>query len=232
MGKQVTCIILDDEPFAVRLLEDYCNKISFLEVVYAGDDPYKVLELLNSDAIDIIFIDIQMPELTGMELMDMAKSHHNFIITSAYREYALEAFKYNVMDFLLKPVSFGRFYQSVEKYMRWQQSFNDKARTEHLIVKADRKLHKVLVDSILYIEALKDYIRIHTTEDKIIVHGNMKDIIKKLPTGEFLRIHRSYIIPVNHIKTLEGNRIWIGNSLHFPVGETYRKKVAEYFNAE
>lgn len=232
MEKQVTCIILDDEPFAVKLLEDYCNKISFLKVVYAGDNAYKVLELLNSDAIDIVFIDIQMPELTGMELMDLVKSEHNFIITSAYREYALEAFKYNVMDFLLKPISFGRFYQSVEKFMRWKNTFQDKSGPEHLIVKADRKLHKVLVDSILYIEALKDYIRIHTKEDRIVVHGNMKDIIRKLPPGEFLRIHRSYIIPVKHIKTLEGNRIFIGNSLQFPVGETYRKKVAEYFNAE
>lgn len=232
MGNQVTCIILDDEPFAVRLLEDYANKIPFLKVIYAGSDAYKVIELLNSQAIDIVFIDIQMPELTGMELMDMVRNHHNFIITSAYQEYALDAFRFNVIDFLVKPVSFSRFYQSVEKYLQWQETFTAKNKPDHFFVKADRKLYKISVDSILYIEGLKDYIRIHTTEDKIVVHGNMKDILKKLPLGEFLRIHRSYIIPVKHIKILEGNRIRIGESLQLPVGETYRKKVAEYFRGK
>ena len=226
---QVSCIILDDEPFAVQLLEDYARKIPFLEITYAGSDVYKVIELLNRKPVDIVFIDIQMPELTGMELMNMLRNHHNFIITSAYQEYALDAFSYNVIDFLLKPISFSRFYQSVEKYLQWQETFTEKKKLDHFFVKANRKLHKVSPSSILYIEGLKDYIRIHTSDDRIVVHENMKDIIKKLPVDEFLRIHRSYIIPVKRIKALEGNLISIGDSLQLPVGETYRKKVAEYF---
>ena len=229
MANQISCIILDDEPFAVQLLEDYARKVPFLEIIYAGSDVYKVIELLNRKSVDVVFIDIQMPELTGMELMNMVTKNHNFIITSAYQEYALDAFRYNVIDFLLKPVNFSRFYQSVEKYLQWQDTFSGKSKSDHFVVKADRKLHKVSASSILYIEGLKDYIRIHTNDDKIVVHGNMKDIIKKLPVGEFLRIHRSYIIPVKRIKTLEGNLISIGDSLQLPVGETYRKKVAEYF---
>ena len=229
MANQVSCIILDDEPFAVQLLEEYARKVPFLEIIYAGSDVFKVIELLNSKLVDIVFIDIQMPELTGMELMNMVRNRHNFIITSAYQEYALDAFRFNVIDFLLKPVSFSRFYQSVEKYLRWKETFTEKNKSDHFFVKADRKLHKVSPSSILYIEGLKDYIRIHTNDDKIVVHENMKDIIKKLPVGEFLRIHRSYIIPVKRIRTLEGNLINIGDSLQLPVGETYRKKVTEYF---
>jgi two-component system LytT family response regulator len=226
--KTISCIILDDEPLAVKLLHDYAQKIAELEVVYAGSDVYKVIDLLRSKTIDLIFLDIQMPELTGMEIMQLFNREHNFIITSAYQEYALDAYQFKVVDFLLKPITFNRFYQAVEKFIQWQESFQRTPVTGHLMVKADRKHHQVAVDTIIYIEGLKDYIRIHTANDKIIVWENMKDILEKLPAQQFIRIHRSYIIPVNKIKLIEGNRVQLQNQEYLPIGETYRKMVADW----
>ena len=232
MEKPITCIILDDEPFAVQLLQDYAAKISALKVIYAGEDAYKVVDLLNSRSIDLIFIDLQMPELTGMEVMQMFKDHHNFIITSAYRGYALDAFKFNVIDFLLKPITFQTFHQSVQKYLQWRQRFVKPAAADHFFVKADRKQYRIDFTSICYIEGLKDYLRIHTEENKIVMHGNMKDILEKLPRDQFIRIHRSYIIPLNHIKVIEGSRIQLKNEIQLPIGETYKKPLLEWVRTE
>ncbi len=227
--KTISCIILDDEPLAVKLVHDYAQKIAELQVVYAGSDVYKAIDILRSQEIDLIFLDIQMPELTGMEIMQLFNKDHNFIITSAYQEYALDAYQFKVVDFLLKPITFNRFYQAVEKFIQWQPGVQPApVATGHLMVKADRKHHQVALDSILYIEGLKDYIRIHTLDDKIIVWDNMKDILEKLPSQQFIRIHRSYIIPVNKIKLIEGNRVQMQNLDYLPIGETYRKMMADW----
>lgn len=234
MDTPINTIILDDEPFAVRLLKDYAEKVPSLHIIYAGSDTYKVLELLKQYTSSLVFIDLQMPQLSGMEIMEMSHhSDHNFIITSAYQEYALDAFKYKVIDFLVKPISFQRFYDSVEKYLAWQRSFktdnNHPAESKELYIKSERKVYRIVPEEILYIEGLKDYIRIHTSSDKIIAHENMKDIIEMLPTNKFLRIHRSYIIPKGKIKMLEGNSISLDGNIRLPIGETYRKIVKATF---
>jgi DNA-binding LytR/AlgR family response regulator len=235
MGGPINTIILDDEPFAVRLLKDYAEKVSSLNIIYAGSDTYKVLELLKEYTDSLVFIDLQMSELSGMEIMQMSNnSQNNFIITSAYQEYALDAFKYKVIDFLVKPISFQRFYDSVEKYLAWQNSFktvsNSFAKSRDFYIKAERKIYRIIPEEIIYIEGLKDYIRIHTKNDKIIAHENMKDIIEMLPKNEFLRIHRSYIIPSGKIKILEGNSICLDGDIRLPIGETYRKVIKAKFN--
>ncbi len=231
MEKPINTIILDDEPFAVRLIKDYAEKVPALNIIYAGSDTYKVLELLKEHAQTLVFIDLQMPELGGMEIMQMSSnSQHNFIITSAYQEYALDAFKFRVIDFLLKPISFQRFYESVEKFLDWQKSFHTTSASREFYIKAERKIYRIQPEEILYIEGLKDYIRIHTRREKIIAYENMKDIIEKLPKNEFLRIHRSYIIPLGKINMLEGNRIWICEDIPLPIGETYRKMIKAKFN--
>ncbi|NML39971.1 response regulator transcription factor [Chitinophaga sp. G-6-1-13] len=229
MKKKINCIILDDEPFAVKLIADYASKVPQLNVLYADSDVYKAIEVLNRETVDLIFLDIQMPQLTGIELMQLFNQKHNFIIISAYAEYALDAFQFHVVDFLLKPVTFNRFYQSVEKYTRWQETFQTTDDTDNsLFVKADRKHYKIATDDILYIEGLKDYIRIHTTDEKIMVLETMKDILEKLPPKQFVRIHRSYIIPLNKIKLIEGNQIQMIDGTFLPIGETYRKLVGEW----
>ena len=231
MENRTKIIILDDEPHAVRLLKDYAEKISTFKIIYSGNDTYKVLELFKEQSNILVFIDLQMPELSGLEIMQMNKSfQHNFIITSAYQEYALEAFKYKVIDFLVKPITFSRFHESVQKYLDWQNSFNATSKKSELYIKAERKIYRIIPEDIIYIEGLKDYIRIHIKGDKIIVYENMKDIIERLPNNKFLRIHRSYIIPIEKIKLLEGNRIWLYDDIRLPIGETYRKEIKALFS--
>ncbi|ABQ06978.1 MULTISPECIES: LytR/AlgR family response regulator transcription factor [Flavobacterium] len=228
--KKINCIILDDEPFAVKLLADYASKVPRLNVLYADSDVFKAIEILNNESVDLVFIDIQMPQLTGLELMQMFNQKHNFIITSAYPEYALDVFQFHVIDYLLKPIVFNRFYQSVEKFIRWQETFQNLDSEDYLFVKADRKHHKIATDHILYIEGLKDYIRIHTKDEKIMVLENMKDILEKLPLNQFVRIHRSFIIPKNKIKVIEGNQIKMTNGEFLPIGETYRKLISDWLS--
>jgi DNA-binding LytR/AlgR family response regulator len=191
---------------------------------------FKAIEILNNETVDLIFLDIQMPQLTGIELMQLFNQKYNFIITSAYSEYALDTYQFHVIDFLLKPITFNRFYQSVEKYRRWREAFQNSKTEDFLFVKADRKHYKIATNSILYIEGLKDYIRIHTDTEKLIVLENMKDILEKLPKNKFVRIHRSYIIPLNKIKIIEGNRIQMTNGEYLPIGETYRNLISEWTN--
>jgi two-component system LytT family response regulator len=230
MKKKINCIILDDEPFAVQLIADYASKIPQLHVLYADSDVFQAIEVLNRETVDLIFIDIQMPQLTGIELMQLFNHKHNFIITSAYPQYALDAYQFHVIDFLVKPVTFNRFYQSIEKYNRWQENFQNQDTDNFLFVKADRKHYKIATDTILFIEGLKDYIRIHTSTEKIMVLENMKDILEQLPQNQFVRIHRSYIIPLDKIKVIEGNQIQMSDGTFLPIGETYRKLVGEWLN--
>jgi len=228
--KKINCIILDDEPFAVKLMADYASKVPRLNVLYADSDVFKAIEILNTEVVDLVFIDIQMPQLTGIELMQMFNQKHNFIITSAYPDYALDVFQFHVIDYLLKPIVFNRFYQSVEKFIRWQETFQNHQTEDFLFVKADRKHHKIATENILYIEGLKDYIRIHTKGEKVMVLENMKDILEKLPINQFVRIHRSYIIPKNKIKIIEGNQIQLISGENLPIGETYRKLVSDWLS--
>ncbi|RAJ08338.1 LytTR family two component transcriptional regulator [Chitinophaga skermanii] len=228
INNKINCIILDDEPFAVKLMADYVSKVPQLNLLYADCDVFKAMDVLKTQAVDLVFLDIQMPQLTGIELMQLFNRQHNFIITSAYPQYALEAYQFHVIDFLLKPITFTRFYQSIEKYTRWQETFQLTGRDDSLFVKADRKHYKIAPSSILYIEGLKDYIRIHTTTEQIMVLENMKDIIEKLPTKQFVRIHRSYIIPLDKIRVIEGNQVQMVDGTYLPIGETYRKMVGEW----
>ncbi len=228
MKKKINCIILDDEPLAVKLIRDYASKVPQLNVLYADSDVFRAIEVIERESVDLIFIDIQMPQLTGIELIRMFNQKHNFIITSAYPEYALDAYQFHVIDFLVKPVTFNRFYQSVEKYKRWQETFQNQEKDDFLLVKADRKHYKIAPNSILYIEGLKDYIRIHTDTEKILVLENMKNILEKLPANQFVRIHRSYIIPFSKIKVIEGYQIQLTNGIYLSIGETYRKLVSEW----
>lgn len=228
--KPINCIILDDEPFAVKLLADYASKVPQLNVLYAGCDVFKAMEVLNSEMVDLIFIDIQMPQLTGIEFMQLFNQNHNFVITSAYSKYALDGYQFRVIDFLLKPITFGKFYQSIEKYNHWRETFHIPKTDDFLFVKADRKHYKISINSIRYIEGLKDYIRIHTDVEKIMVLDTMKNILNTLPKHKFVRIHRSYIIPFEKIKIIEGNRIQLINDTFLPIGETYRKLISNWVN--
>ena len=227
--KKINCLILDDEYLAVQLLENYAEKSGLLNVIYAGTDVQDALDFLNNQPIDLVFLDIQMPQLTGFELMALHKNH-TFVLTTAYPNFALEAFKFHVIDYLLKPITFDVFCKSIEKFKHFNQYKIDVNENNEVITfKADRKIYRIEINAILHIEGLKDYVKVHTDSEKIMFLENMKDIIHKLPKGKFVRIHRSYILPIDKVKIIEGNRIIMKNGTDFIIGETYKQEIKRLF---
>jgi len=229
----INCIILDDEPMAVALLSKYVDKIQNLNLVKATTNPFEVLEFTNSNSVDVIFIDIQMPELTGIQLMEMLGNKTKFVITSAYSEYALQGYEHNVIDYLLKPVSFDRFYKAVVKVQEVfkEQTFTNVIAAEEksddfLFVKTDGKLIKINLNDLQFVEGLKDYLYLHLKNEKLIVLDTLKDFELKLPNN-FMRVHKSYIVRLDQIESIERNRIFIQNKI-IPVGDTYKTKFQDW----
>lgn len=232
----INCIILDDEPMAVALLSKYVDKIQSLNLVKATTNPFEVLEFTNSNSVDVVFIDIQMPELTGIQLMEMLGNKTKFVITSAYSEYALQGYEHNVIDYLLKPVSFDRFYKAVLKV---QEVFKEQAFTkvitaeeksdDFLFVKTDGKLIKVNLNDLQFVEGLKDYLYLHLKNEKLIVLDTLKDFELKLPNN-FMRVHKSYIVRLDQIQSIERSRIFIQNKI-IPVGDTYKERFQQWVNS-
>lgn len=232
----INCIILDDEPMAVALLSKYVDKIQNLNLVKATTNPFEVLEFTNSNSVDVVFIDIQMPELTGIQLMEMLGNKTKFVITSAYSEYALQGYEHNVIDYLLKPVSFDRFYKAVLKV---QEVFKEQAFTkvitaeeksdDFLFVKTDGKLIKVNLNDLQFVEGLKDYLYLHLKNEKLIVLDTLKDFELKLPNN-FMRVHKSYIVRLDQIHSIERSRIFIQNKI-IPVGDTYKERFQQWLNS-
>ena len=223
---KINCIILDDEPLAVKLLNKHASENENLNVFLATTEVFEVIDFLKKEKIDLIFTDIQMPELTGIQLMKIINDQQKFIVTTAYSTYALESFNFNVIDYLLKPITKERFDLSVKKYLDFfsQQQANQ---STFLFVKTDGKQVKVNFSELIYIESLKDYIRIHTKTEKIIVLETMKSFESKLPSN-FKRIHRSFIINIDYLTSIDGNSVYLGQK-NIPIGETYRKEIKEYF---
>ena len=234
--KVINCIILDDEPMAVALLSKYVDKIQNLNLVKATTNPFEVLEFTYSNSVDVVFIDIQMPELTGIQLMEMLGNKTKFVITSAYSEYALQGYEHNVIDYLLKPVSFDRFYKAVLKV---QEVFKEQAFTkvitaeeksdDFLFVKTDGKLIKVNLNDLQFVEGLKDYLYLHLKNEKLIVLDTLKDFELKLPNN-FMRVHKSYIVRLDQIQSIERSRIFIQNKI-IPVGDTYKERFQQWVNS-
>lgn len=229
----INCIILDDEPMAVALLSKYVDKIQNLNLVKATTNPFEVIEFTNSNSVDVIFIDIQMPELTGIQLMEMLGNKTKFVITSAYSEYALQGYEHNVIDYLLKPVSFDRFYKAVVKVQEVfkEQTFTnviaaEEKSDEFLFVKTDGKLIKINLNDLQFVEGLKDYLYLHLKNEKLIVLDTLKDFVLKLPNN-FMRVHKSYIVRLDQIESIERNRLFIQNKI-IPVGDTYKTKFQDW----
>ncbi|RYZ97724.1 MAG: response regulator transcription factor, partial [Sphingobacteriaceae bacterium] len=224
-----------DEPLALNILEDYISKMPFLQLVKATTNPIEALTLVQAGAADLVFLDVQMPELTGIQFLKIANGKAKVILTTAYPEYALEGYELDVVDYLLKPIAFDRFYKAVQKaqailqpsatpapaaphiQLQQQQDFVN----DFIFVKTEHKIQKVYLHNILFIEGLKDYISIFTTTERIITLQNMKKMEDALPEKYFIRVHRSYIVSIDKIDSIERSRIFIGDKI-IPVGDTYR----------
>jgi len=228
----IRCLVVDDEPLALDILEDYISKVPFLTLVKTTTSAIEGLSLVQSDAIDLVFLDVQMPELTGIQFLKIINGKCDVILTTAYSQYALDGYELDVVDYLLKPIAFDRFYKAAQKVLQNSGNTNSSApevisvqkNHDFIFVKTEHKIQKIYLDDILYIEGLKDYISIFTRSERIITLQNMKKMEESLPSKSFIRVHKSYIIALGKIESIERSRIQIGEKI-IPIGDTYR----EYF---
>lgn len=228
------CVIVDDEPLAVQLLSDYVRKTPDLELAAAFSNPIEALQYLQGHSGLLLFLDVQMPELTGIQVMKILNQRLPVILTTAYEQYALEGYEHDVVDYLLKPISYDRFYQAVQKVQSRMpprstaETAEPKptAARDYFFLKTEYRIQRVDFDAIYYLEGQGDYVAVHTQHGRIFTLENMKDLEQELPGEAFLRVHRSYIVSLSKIEYIERNRILI-NGERIPVSDSYKKIVAE-----
>jgi len=226
----MTCIIIDDEPLAVDLLTAYASKIEDLEVIGSFNNPIEALKVLRESTVDILFLDIQMPEITGVEFKKIIHPDIKVIFTTAYSEYALESYDLNAVDYLLKPITFQRFLKAVEKVQNKSVASVNHKDNDYMFVKTEYRHQKLMFSDILYLKGLSDYVAIQPKDSKVLTLQNMKDIEHNLPQNKFIRVHKSYIVSLEHIDYIERNRIIIQGE-HIPIGATYKDAFWDKINS-
>jgi len=231
-------MVIDDEPLAIQLLANHISKVPFLELASTFNNPMEGLISFNSNPVDLIFLDIQMPQLTGIQFMKLLQNRAQVIISSAYEQYAIEGFEHNVTDYLLKPISFERFYKAVEKAYNLKnpahklESKQDlyPATGGYIFVKVETRMVRVELDDILFIEGLKNYVSIYTKTQRIVTLQVMKQLEEILPTTRFVRVHKSYIIALDKINSIERQEIYIKDRI-IPIGITYQEQFFKMLDA-
>jgi DNA-binding LytR/AlgR family response regulator len=212
---KLKCIIVDDEPMARKVLQEYIEDIDFLELVGKAENPVKANALLAQVDADLILLDINMPMLSGIEYLRTAASLPMVIITTAYAEYAIEGFELDVIDYLVKPFSFERFLKACNKAKEFHshtQTPVTGSKSDHFFIKCDGRIEKVLYTELLYVEAMLNYVILHTDSRKMIAYLTIKSMVEQLPADIFLKVHKSYIINMSKIKSIEGNEISLGGA--------------------
>lgn len=252
--EKIRCLAVDDEPLALDILANYINKMPSLTLVKTCTDPLEALSLIQQGKVDLLFLDIQMPTLTGIQFLRVMNGKCKTILTTAYSEYALEGYEYDVADYLLKPISFERFLKAVQKAVGQlavvseqpsvsreqplvgssQSSIGNEntdtlssptttqQQLDFIFVKTEYKIQKINLSDILYLEGLKDYVSIYTTAERILTLQTMKKMEEMLPSNRFVRVHKSYIVSLEKIETIERQRIFIGKNT-IPVGDSFQK---------
>ena len=233
---KVRCLIVEDEPLARNLLAEYVKKVSNLELVETCSSPLQALEVLRNNAIDLMFLDIQMPEITGITLLKTLQKKPLVILTTAYSEYALESYELDVVDYLLKPITFDRFLRAVDKASHrlsapaaGPETTASEPERSFVFVKDGTKLVKVNFDDILYVEGLKDYVTIVTKAQKIVSLQRLKTLEAQLPADKFIRVHHSYIIALKAIDSIHRGEVRIGAHV-IPVSESYKTTFKEFID--
>lgn len=221
---EIKCIITDDEPIARKGLRSYIEKIDFLTLTGECEDAIQLNTMLKTTPPDLLFLDIEMPHISGIELLSSIHNPPKVIIISAYEQYALKGYELDVVDYLLKPVSFERFLKAVNKVHDLLEKETKNTGEKYVFVKSDKQLKKILLKEILFIESMENYITIYTTSSKEIVYTTLKHMLDSLPGENFLQVHRSYIANIEHIKSIEGNLLNIGTH-KIPVARNLRDKV-------
>lgn len=229
------CLIVDDEPLAIRVIATHVSKIPSLELVGTCNNAVEALDALMKKAVDIVFLDIEMPEITGIDLIKSMKKIPAVIFTTAYRDFALDAYELDAIDYLLKPISFERFFKAISKYYQWKGVDQlevrggkaDEQEESFIYVRSDRKVVKIILSDILYIESLKDYVKIHTDHDLVITKEKISKLEEKLPERQFIRTHRSFLVAVKSINAFTAETIEIKNC-EIPIGRTYKSSVLAF----
>jgi DNA-binding LytR/AlgR family response regulator len=217
----ISCIIIEDEPLAMARAKEFVQKVSFLRLLQTFDNGLEAISFLKNEKVDLIFLDIQMDEFSGIHLLESLNHRPAVIIISAFYEYAVKGFEFNVTDYLLKPYTFERFMQSVLKvYDSIKSTIKDLQ--DFIFIKTEYRLEKIVLDNILFIEGMRDYRQIHTLGKKIMTLETFKELEIKLPANRFVRVHKSYLVALNKIESIERDRIKIQNEL-IPISETFRE---------
>ncbi|WP_435264057.1 LytR/AlgR family response regulator transcription factor [Tenacibaculum sp. nBUS_03] len=222
---KINCVIIDDEPLAINVIKNHLQEFQNITIVETFNNPLEAINTLEKEAIDVLFLDINMPKMSGLEFLKNIPVKPHVIITTAYREFAAESYDLDVLDYLVKPIPFPRFLKSINKLTQ-QLHLNQNVKNIHstedsyIFLKVEKKLVKVKYDNLLYIESLKDYIKVCTTDGNYIVHKSLTSITEELPNNNFLRIHRSYTIAIDKVNSVEGNSVDINNK-RIPIGRKY-----------
>ncbi len=225
----LNCVIVDDEPMARKLLQEYIEETDFLNLVGIAENPLKAIEVINNQETDLVFLDINMPKMNGIAFLKSSSNLPMIIMTTAYGQYALEGFEMAVIDYLVKPFSLERFIKASQKalelkVLKQKNTLIDKTTPQYFYVKCDGKIEQVIYTELLYIEAMANYVTLYTINDKLVVYLTIKGILEKLPPDKFIQVHKSYIVNIDRISTIEGNMLHIGNT-KITMGANYTEEV-------
>lgn len=248
MPTTISCVVVDDEQLALKLMADYVQKTPFFSLLEQTTDPLRAMQLIQQGKVDLLFLDIQMPELTGIQLLKIISHKCKVILTTAYPEYALDGYEFDVVDYLLKPVTFDRFLVAAHKAKERLTNHTEASTTTasapviptpvtstsnaapaFIFVKTEYKIQKIDLADILYFEGLRDYVAIHTSSGKILTLQSIRSFQEQLPESNFIRVHKSYLIAIDKIKFIERNRVVIGEQ-YIPIGETYQEAFQQRLN--
>ncbi len=231
MNTLLKCIAIDDEPLALELISSYIKQVPELQLIQTFDDAISGGEFLRNNPVDILFIDINMPDITGVELVRSLKNKPATIFTTAYKKFAFDGFELEAVDYLLKPISPERFRRAVQKALEFHSLKNSdkKENEQHFFVRSEYRMVKIDVEAIEYIEGLEDYIRIHLTGTKpVMTLMTLKSVVEKLPPDQFRRIHRSYIVPVKKVRSILNRKLTLHNGTELPISDSYASFVNEW----
>lgn len=227
----INCVIIEDEPLALARTKGYLLKLPFLNLIATFDNSIEAMIFLKSNTVELIFLDINMGEISGIQLLETLNITSQVIITTAYDQYALKGFELNVTDYLLKPFTFERFFKAVEKAQNHLSKSNSVTDKKFIFVKTEYRLEKIHLDEILYIEGMRDYRRIHTTSKKIMTLQTFKEFEIEIPQAILCRVHKSFMVSLNKVDSIKRDRIKIGE-IEIPISETYKKTFFELINGQ
>ncbi len=229
--KTMTCLIVDDEPIGLEIIENYVKEIHFLKLVASCEDAFEAMEILENNQIDLLLTDIQMPRINGIEFVASLPYPPLIIFITAHNEFALDGFDLGVVDYLLKPVSFNRFLKAINKAKQQIGALGNSSLNlnhnyeEYFFIKANKKLNKIVFKDILFIESSKDYIKIFTSDLVLVSYSSMKAIEEKLPLGQFVRIHNSYIVSIKAVKAVMGNTVELNSGQSLPISKSRKDEL-------